>query len=113
MDIAVRRMFVGLLNIPNYYNLNKYPDHSRGNPCGCPKITGTHKGYPYKKISRKHLQKIYIKQKSRAKRMFFGNMRKENDKNGIMKSNDDQNKIRIYFDEVFLDAIIYKDIYMG
>ncbi len=45
--------------------------------------------------------------------MFFGDMRKENDKNGIMKSNDDQNKIRIYFDEVFLDAIIYKDIYMG
>jgi hypothetical protein len=34
-------------------------------------------------------------------------------KNGIMKSNDDQNKIPIYFDEVFLNAIIYKDINMG
>ena len=66
-------MFVGLLKIPNYYNLNKYPYHSRGNPCGCPKITGT-----YKKISRKYLQKIYIKREIKSKaNVFWGHEKRK------------------------------------
>jgi len=38
---------------------------------------------------------------------------RKDQENGIIKRNHHENKIPIYFDEAILDAIIYKDIYMG